>query len=290
MLDITPDARLVDVTHAIRHFALRDGAFLLARSVPYFPVGVHVGVVDPGVGTDATSHRAEGGEGRLPGWAGQRPARARGPGPGRDRRGARPREPGAVAAERVAHVPRARHLLAGGSAPGRRRALRERRPGAWGGRGHQARAADRHAARRRFGQLDPAHRRVRQLPPRRRDVGPRDCLWRDGARSPIRPCAFLRGVPDAATRIRVPWVTTFGEVPIGSPLLFEDADYAGPALAINLRLCRRRPRPGARYSDTTRACLSRWPTARCSRSTPSPSAMDAPPNQPVGTSRSRWTR
>ena len=24
------------------------------------------------------------------------------------------------------------------------------------------------------------------------------------------------------------------EVPIGSPLLFEDADYAGPALAINL--------------------------------------------------------
>ena len=51
MLDIAPDARLVDVTHAIRHFALRDGAFLLARSVPYFPVGVHVAVVDPGVGT-----------------------------------------------------------------------------------------------------------------------------------------------------------------------------------------------------------------------------------------------
>ncbi|MGZ6372714.1 MAG: SAM hydrolase/SAM-dependent halogenase family protein, partial [Candidatus Limnocylindria bacterium] len=51
MLDIAPDARLVDVTHAIRHFALRDGAFLLARSVPYFPIGVHVAVVDPGVGT-----------------------------------------------------------------------------------------------------------------------------------------------------------------------------------------------------------------------------------------------
>jgi S-adenosylmethionine hydrolase len=38
----------------------------------------------------------------------------------------------------------------------------------------------------------------------------------------------------AGARIRVPWVATFGEVPIGSPLLFEDADYAGPALAINL--------------------------------------------------------
>src|SRR4026208_393317 len=51
MLDITPDARLIDWPPALRHFALRDGAFLLARSVPYFPIGVHVGVVDPGVGT-----------------------------------------------------------------------------------------------------------------------------------------------------------------------------------------------------------------------------------------------
>ena len=52
MLDIAPDARLVDVTHGVRHFAVREGAFLLARSVPYFPVGVHVAVVDPGVGTE----------------------------------------------------------------------------------------------------------------------------------------------------------------------------------------------------------------------------------------------
>src|ERR1700674_1776582 len=51
MLGIAPDARVVDVTHAVRQFAVRDGAFLLARSVPYFPVGVHVAVVDPGVGT-----------------------------------------------------------------------------------------------------------------------------------------------------------------------------------------------------------------------------------------------
>ena len=51
MLGIAPDARLVDVTHAVRHFAVRDAAFLLARSVPYFPIGVHLAVVDPGVGT-----------------------------------------------------------------------------------------------------------------------------------------------------------------------------------------------------------------------------------------------
>ena len=37
-----------------------------------------------------------------------------------------------------------------------------------------------------------------------------------------------------ATRVRVPWVATFGDVAPGSPLLFEDADYAGPALAVNL--------------------------------------------------------
>ena len=38
---------------------------------------------------------------------------------------------------------------------------------------------------------------------------------------------------EAGTRVPVPWVTTFGSVPVGSPLLFEDADYAGPALAVN---------------------------------------------------------
>ena len=36
-----------------------------------------------------------------------------------------------------------------------------------------------------------------------------------------------------ATRMSVPWVATFGEVAVGDPLLFEDADYAGPALAVN---------------------------------------------------------
>ncbi|MEO8639323.1 MAG: hypothetical protein ABI458_05340, partial [Chloroflexota bacterium] len=42
-----------------------------------------------------------------------------------------------------------------------------------------------------------------------------------------------RGAHPAA-RVRVPWVATFGDVAVGSPLLFEDADYAGPALAVNL--------------------------------------------------------
>ena len=36
-----------------------------------------------------------------------------------------------------------------------------------------------------------------------------------------------------AGRVPVTWAATFGDVAVGAPLLFEDADYAGPALAVN---------------------------------------------------------
>ena len=49
---ILPDARINDLTHAPRQFAVRDAAFLLWSAVPYLPVGVHLAVVDPGVGTE----------------------------------------------------------------------------------------------------------------------------------------------------------------------------------------------------------------------------------------------
>jgi len=51
MLSICRDAQIVDIGHTIRKYAIRDGAFLLRFALPYFPVGVHVAVVDPGVGT-----------------------------------------------------------------------------------------------------------------------------------------------------------------------------------------------------------------------------------------------
>jgi S-adenosyl-L-methionine hydrolase (adenosine-forming) len=51
MWSIAPEARLLDLTHDVRRFAVRDGAFLLSRAVGYLPVGVHLAVVDPGVGT-----------------------------------------------------------------------------------------------------------------------------------------------------------------------------------------------------------------------------------------------
>lgn len=46
------DAKTVDITHDITPHNIREGAFILRTSVPFFPVGtVHVAVVDPGVGT-----------------------------------------------------------------------------------------------------------------------------------------------------------------------------------------------------------------------------------------------
>jgi hypothetical protein len=51
MLTIAPDAQILDVSHSVRKYAIRDGAFLLWIALPSVPVGVHVAVVDPGVGT-----------------------------------------------------------------------------------------------------------------------------------------------------------------------------------------------------------------------------------------------
>jgi S-adenosylmethionine hydrolase len=49
---ILPDARIVDVTHGISRHDIRHGAISLRNALPYLPVGVHVGIVDPQVGTE----------------------------------------------------------------------------------------------------------------------------------------------------------------------------------------------------------------------------------------------
>ena len=51
ILGICRDAQIIDVGHSIRKYAISDGAFLLRFALPSVPVGVHIGVVDPGVGT-----------------------------------------------------------------------------------------------------------------------------------------------------------------------------------------------------------------------------------------------
>lgn len=48
---ICPQAIVVDLAHDVRKYAIRDGALLLWSALPYLPIGVHVAVIDPGVGT-----------------------------------------------------------------------------------------------------------------------------------------------------------------------------------------------------------------------------------------------
>jgi hypothetical protein len=53
ILTISPEATIIDISHAVRPQAIEQGALLLASAWPYFPRGsIHVGVVDPGVGTE----------------------------------------------------------------------------------------------------------------------------------------------------------------------------------------------------------------------------------------------
>jgi S-adenosyl-L-methionine hydrolase (adenosine-forming) len=52
MLDVTPDLRIVDITHDVAPFDVRAGALALVRAVQYLPDGVVLAVVDPGVGTE----------------------------------------------------------------------------------------------------------------------------------------------------------------------------------------------------------------------------------------------
>ncbi|GAB4420793.1 MAG: SAM-dependent chlorinase/fluorinase [Anaerolineales bacterium] len=49
---IAPDVKIVEITQLVSPQDVREGAYAMWRVVPFFPPGsVHVGVVDPGVGT-----------------------------------------------------------------------------------------------------------------------------------------------------------------------------------------------------------------------------------------------
>jgi S-adenosylmethionine hydrolase len=52
MFGIAPEANIIDINHQVPRFSIRDGAASLVFALPWMPIGVHVAVVDPGVGTD----------------------------------------------------------------------------------------------------------------------------------------------------------------------------------------------------------------------------------------------
>jgi S-adenosylmethionine hydrolase len=52
ILNIAPDAEIVDISHSVQAFEILDGALTLAQAYSYFPARtVHMVVVDPGVGS-----------------------------------------------------------------------------------------------------------------------------------------------------------------------------------------------------------------------------------------------
>ncbi len=48
---IAPGTQVIDLTHGIGRHDVREGAAVLAQSVPFAPVAVHLAIVDPGVGS-----------------------------------------------------------------------------------------------------------------------------------------------------------------------------------------------------------------------------------------------
>src|SRR6478672_7479657 len=62
---IAPDTQIIDITHGIRPGHVLQAALLLANTLPYMPAGVHLAVVDPGVGGGRRPLALRDAEGRL---------------------------------------------------------------------------------------------------------------------------------------------------------------------------------------------------------------------------------
>jgi S-adenosyl-L-methionine hydrolase (adenosine-forming) len=62
---ICPEARVIDLVHWVPRGDVRTGAVILRGALAYLPVGVHLAVVDPGVGTDRRGVALRVADGRL---------------------------------------------------------------------------------------------------------------------------------------------------------------------------------------------------------------------------------
>ena len=62
---IAPESQVIDITHGIRPGHVLQAALTLANTLPYMPSGVHLAVVDPGVGSGRRPLALRDAEGRL---------------------------------------------------------------------------------------------------------------------------------------------------------------------------------------------------------------------------------
>jgi S-adenosyl-L-methionine hydrolase (adenosine-forming) len=65
MKRIAPEVQIIDITHGIPAQAVLQGALVLASTIQYMPVGVHLAVVDPGVGGPRRSLALQDADDRL---------------------------------------------------------------------------------------------------------------------------------------------------------------------------------------------------------------------------------
>jgi len=65
MKRIAPETQIVDITHGIRPGRVLQGALVLANTLPYMPAGIHLAVVDPGVGSARRPLALRDEEGRM---------------------------------------------------------------------------------------------------------------------------------------------------------------------------------------------------------------------------------
>ena len=222
MKRIARDAEILDVTHGIAPQAVTQGALVLARAVPYLPPGVHLAVVDPGVGGDRRAVAIRTADGRV----------YVGPDNGLLTLAA---DRGGVAAARaltnsalpprarLAHLPRARHLRARRRSSRRRRPLRRPRRR---GRPGDARP-DRPAAAGRGGRRAPGHGR------RRRPLRQPGAERHAGGRGGLRPRPGDRVELHFALNPYYAVVAeTYADATRGELILYEDS-YGAYAIAIS---------------------------------------------------------
>jgi S-adenosylmethionine hydrolase len=223
---IAPEARILDLTHSVRPFAVGDGAFLLWSAVPYLPAGVHLAIVDPGVGTQRRPVALRAGRGDI----------LVGPDNGLL----------VPAAERLGGIVAARELTNASL-------MREQVSRTFHGRDLFAPIAAHLASGVAFEDVGPevnASGLTRIMLPAPEITDGRfttSVLFVDSFGN----CRLAGGSDDLAAltggvvapggyrlhlgseHIGARWVETFGEAKPGEPLLYEDADYAGLALGIN---------------------------------------------------------